>query len=155
MRDGVDGLLAQQTFHRFTVADVPMYEPVLRTLLCRVQVREIAGIGQRIEYDDPITGMLAQPVENEVRADEARAARDEQSRHGQALQGRPVAACASAPGRSRAPPASACRARCSGAGGPRSDTPLWRWGSRGSWKGADPGGRRSLRSRRGSRSAWR
>src|SRR5467141_372940 len=85
-----------------------MYEPVLRTAICRMQVRETPGIGQRIENDDPIAGMLAQPVENEVRADEARAAGDEHSRHGQALQGRFVPACASAPGRSQAPPAIAC-----------------------------------------------
>ena len=60
------------------VADVAVHEAEFGACCGRREVREIPGIGQRVEHHHPIAGVMAQPVVHEIRADEAGAAGDQQ-----------------------------------------------------------------------------
>ena len=82
MHDGVEPLLAQQPLDEGRIADVALHEAVFRTLCGRGQIRDIAGIGQRVEHHHAIPRVPGQPVMHEIRADEAGAAGNEQSCHG-------------------------------------------------------------------------
>jgi len=79
--DGVDGVLVEDPAHRLAIADVRVHEDVARAAGGRdiLQARRIAGVGERVEVDDParIPG-LGEDVADEVRADEAGAAGDEE-----------------------------------------------------------------------------
>ena len=69
-------VLRQQLRHQRAVADVALHEDMARVALQRGQVFQVAGVGQLVEVDDGLVG-LGQPVENEIAADEAGAAGDE------------------------------------------------------------------------------
>src|SRR5437667_12684374 len=60
------------------VADVAVDEGVARIALDVLQVRRIARVGELVEVDDGVVGARRDDVSNEVRADEAGPARDEQ-----------------------------------------------------------------------------
>ena len=81
MNDSVDVFFGQQAGDGWRVADVAMHESKPRVLYRVRKAREIAGIGQRIEYDDAVVRVLRQPVVDEVCADEAGTARYEQTTH--------------------------------------------------------------------------
>jgi hypothetical protein len=67
-----------------TVEDVAVDEGVARVAVERREVLAVAGVGEGVEGDDRLAGG-GDPVEHEVRADEAGAAGDEDA----ALQGHP------------------------------------------------------------------
>src|SRR5690606_37197225 len=71
----VGAVLGQQARHQGPVADVPVHEDVVGVALQRGQGVEVAGIGQRIEVDDPDTPRHR--LEYEIAADETGAAGDE------------------------------------------------------------------------------
>ena len=48
-----------------------MYETEIRPRFDRLEMGEIAGVGQRIEDDKKVGGVLTQPVVHEIRADKA------------------------------------------------------------------------------------
>src|SRR5439155_676556 len=60
------------------VADVAVDEGVARIALDVLQVRRVARVGELVEVDDGVVGARREDVSNEVRADEAAPARDEQ-----------------------------------------------------------------------------
>ena len=66
-------VLGKEAFDQGTVADVAMHEEVTRVALQRRKGLAVAGVGQRIEVDHRLVAGR-QPVEHEVRADEAGAA---------------------------------------------------------------------------------
>ena len=70
--DGVDAVLHQQGLDRRTVGDVELCE---RDRVLEVgQIRSGARVGQGVERDDVVAGMVFGPPATEVRADEAGAA---------------------------------------------------------------------------------
>ena len=75
----VDAVLPEQFTHRLEVADVAPDESVVRPLLDVPQVGKVASIGQLVEVDDPVIGVFGHEKTDHMRADEARAARDEDS----------------------------------------------------------------------------
>src|SRR6185437_10892275 len=125
MHYGVDRLLSQQTLDGPSIADVASNEPQLRALLDRLETGEIAGVGQRIEHYHTLAGVGIQPIMDEVGANEAGAAGDEQPMHWESLSVRRAGACANERERDHGVPASVCPTRCRGAGGPASGTPRW------------------------------
>ena len=82
----------------------------------RLQAREVAGVGQRVEHDHRLAG-CGQPVVHEVGADEAGAAGDTSSLRHQPPAPRSIAggspASAAGPAQ-RGPGRRSCRARCRG-----------------------------------------
>ena len=69
----VDRVLLECPLHQLAVRDVPLDQ--------RDAVRHVlahAGVREQVEDDDVVTGMPVEPVADEVRADEAGAAGDEQ-----------------------------------------------------------------------------
>ena len=86
VHDGVDALGAQEILDERGVADAAVNETQLGTFLGARQSREIAGIRQRIEDDEPLARMPRQPVMHEIRTDEAGASGDEQATQSAYLQ---------------------------------------------------------------------
>ena len=72
----------EQPLTELEVADVPVDEldPVLHV----GEAAAVAGIRQEVEDDDAVVGMAFEPVVDEVRADEAGAAGDDEE-HGASL----------------------------------------------------------------------
>ena len=68
--------LAQQREYGFALADVDALEAIAAVTLDRCQVLEIAGIGEPVEIEHWLDSGC-QPVQNEIRADEASAASDQ------------------------------------------------------------------------------
>jgi len=66
-------VLGQQAVEQRAVADVALDEDVARIVLERGQGLEIAGVGELVEVDDRFVA-LGDPVEDEIGADEAGAA---------------------------------------------------------------------------------
>ena len=77
--DPVDVILTEQRPQHIQVADVPLLEYVVRGILDVPQVGKIPGIGQLVEVDDPVIGVFVHEKADYVRADKARAARDQDS----------------------------------------------------------------------------
>ena len=77
--DPVDAVLLKQLTHRFEVADVAPDKSIVGPLLDIPQVGQIARIGQLVEVDDPVIGVFVHEKADYVRADKARAARDQDS----------------------------------------------------------------------------
>ncbi len=77
MDDAVDAVLCQQFPYPIEIADVGPYEPVVWGILDVFQIGEIARIGQFVEVDDEIVGVLRHEKPHDMRPDESRTARDE------------------------------------------------------------------------------
>ena len=73
---GAGLMLGEQFGDEVEVADVALDEEVARIATQRCEILEVAGVGQRVEVDDGLIG-LRQPVEDEIAADEAGTAGDE------------------------------------------------------------------------------
>ena len=67
--------------HGVAVGDVAVDEAVARVVAQVGQVGEVAGVGQRVEVDDGRFGVAFQDIADEVAADEAAAAGDEEPNH--------------------------------------------------------------------------
>ena len=76
VEDGAWLVLGQQTADQLGIADIALHEEVARVVLHCGQSFEVAGVGQLVQVEDGLV-VLRQPVENEVAADEAGAACDE------------------------------------------------------------------------------
>src|SRR5215471_12936183 len=75
--DQVDFLLVEKLIEEHAIANVSLDESHLRVAVSRRKARQVACIGQCIEYDDSIGWVFPQPIVNKVRADESGAAGDE------------------------------------------------------------------------------
>ena len=73
----VDGVLAEELSHPLVVADIGLYESVVRGVLDVREVGQIAGIGQFVEVDDAVSGVLVYEQAYHMASDEAGAARDQ------------------------------------------------------------------------------
>ena len=80
VHDGARPVLGEQPVEQRPVADVTLHEHMPRVAAQRIEVVQVAGVGQRVEVDDGLVARC-EPVENEVAADEAGAAGDEEG-HG-------------------------------------------------------------------------
>ena len=76
MHDGAGRVFPQQFGDQRAVADVAVNERVPRVVADRVQRVEIAGVGERVEVQQP-PPFDAQPVAHEGAADEPGSAGDE------------------------------------------------------------------------------
>src|ERR1700686_2854164 len=66
----------QQVAKRIAINNVSLLETIVRMSFYRTQVAEIARVGQFVEIRD-MRWLGGDPMQDEVRADEARAARDQ------------------------------------------------------------------------------
>ena len=73
--DAVHVILRHQRLHRPVIADVGLHEGVVLLVLHVLQVRQVAGVGQLIQVDDVVLGVLVHEKAYHVASDEARAAR--------------------------------------------------------------------------------
>lgn len=69
--DAIDIVLLHDGAHAVEVADIGLHEGVVRLVLDILQVGEVAGVGERIEIDDAILGVLVDEEADDVGADEA------------------------------------------------------------------------------------
>ncbi|MNY39799.1 hypothetical protein D3C86_1745020 [compost metagenome] len=74
VHDGVG--LGRERVDEGRVADVAVDEAEAGVGLKILEARQVAGVGQRVEDDDLVLGMLVQDVAREVGADETGAAGD-------------------------------------------------------------------------------
>ena len=74
--DGARLMLRKKFGGQFEIADIALNEQVAGIALQRGEVLEITSLGERVEVDDRFIG-LGQPVEDEIAADEARCASDQ------------------------------------------------------------------------------
>ena len=81
--DAVDVLFLEELQDAVEIADVEADETVVRAVLDVLQVREVAGVGQFVEVDDPVLRVFVHEEPHDVRADETGAAGDDNgSLHG-------------------------------------------------------------------------
>jgi hypothetical protein len=78
INDGARLVLGEQPGDKIEIADVALDEEVARVAAQGCEVLEIAGVGEHVEDEDGFIG-LGQRVEDEVAADEASTAGDENS----------------------------------------------------------------------------
>src|SRR5581483_8449641 len=75
--DDLDLLLGEQPLAQLEVADVALDEANVEP----VEVAPVAGVREQVEDDDAIAGLPLEVAPDEVRADEAGGAGDEEARH--------------------------------------------------------------------------
>ena len=73
MNDGARLVALQQALDKFAIHNVALFEAIARMGLDRAQVIQIARVGEFVEIDD-VCGFFGDPLQNEVRANEAGAA---------------------------------------------------------------------------------
>jgi hypothetical protein len=79
--DGIESFFAQELLDQGRIADCTVNKAQLWTILSQREICLITGIGQGIEDYNPIPGLAAQPIEDEVRPDESSPAGYEESCH--------------------------------------------------------------------------
>src|SRR5205807_4688732 len=77
VHDGVEALIAQQGFDELRIANVAVDETQIGVILHGIQIGEVAGIGERIEHDQPLARVFLEPVMNEIGTDKSGATGDE------------------------------------------------------------------------------
>jgi hypothetical protein len=80
MHHVVEIVTTKEALDQLSVADVAMDELEVFILLHHIEIGPVAGIGERIKHDDQIVRMQPPPIQNEVGADEPRAAGYQKSR---------------------------------------------------------------------------
>ncbi len=83
--DDLDLVLAQDVLDDVEVGDVGLDERNVGAF----EIRPVSGVGQKVERDDAVVRVPLEPVVDEVRADEAGRAGDEDS-HGVIVRGAPT-----------------------------------------------------------------
>ena len=76
MHDRPDRMLAEQRGDQIAVADVATHEDLAAVARDRLQILEVARVGEHVEIDDRLVAG-GEPVEDEITADKAGAARNE------------------------------------------------------------------------------
>jgi hypothetical protein len=82
--DRARAVLGHQGADQVGIADVAVHEGVPRIAFDRREVREVAGVGQRVQADQRI-GLGSHPLMDEVGTDEAGCAGHEDLGHGRGL----------------------------------------------------------------------
>ena len=80
VHDGPHAMLGEEAFDQGLVGNVAVHEVVARIAFERAQILQVARVGEAVQVDDGLV-VIAQPVQNEVAADEAGTAGDKQG-HG-------------------------------------------------------------------------
>jgi hypothetical protein len=75
--DAVDKFLFENISNEFAIADVSVYEPVIRTGRYSREVAWVSGVGECVEHHHLCIWMLRKPIVNEVSADKTSPARNE------------------------------------------------------------------------------
>ena len=75
--DAVDVFFLHQLVNTIEVTDVHLDELIVRLVLDVLEVGEVAGIGQLVEVDDLVFGIFVDEEADDVAADEAGAASDD------------------------------------------------------------------------------
>gem|GEM_PF-2459135 len=83
--EGVDLLAAQQVFDPGLVADVTVHEAEVGVVPDRVEVVELARVGQGVQHHYAVIWVVFHPVVDKVAADEAGTAGDEEIAGGHAF----------------------------------------------------------------------
>ena len=81
VNDAVDVLLFEQTAHGGVVADVEAGELIVRRVFHVGEVGQVAGVGEDVETDDMVVGILLNKTAHDVVADETGAAGDDDGVH--------------------------------------------------------------------------
>ena len=68
--DGAGFVFGKKARYQRSIADVATYEDVTWVALQAGEILEIAGVGEFVEIDDGLIGLI-QPVENEIAADKS------------------------------------------------------------------------------------
>ncbi len=68
-------MLGKQPRQQLGITDVAMYEAMLLTAFKRLQVGQVASVGQRIQVQHRLV-VASAPLQNEIRTDEAGSACD-------------------------------------------------------------------------------
>ena len=77
MDNAVHVLLLHEFEHALKVADVHLHETVVGLVLDVLEVLQVARIGELVQVDDPVLGVLVHEQAHDVTADEAGAAGDD------------------------------------------------------------------------------
>jgi len=72
MHDELDA--SQSRFDARGVDDISLDEAIAGVASQVAQIIKIAGVGQKVEIDDFVSGIIAQPITDEIRTDKAGAA---------------------------------------------------------------------------------
>jgi hypothetical protein len=81
VHDSIESVFAKQSLDQGAVANVPPNEAKFGPPHRGLKVGCIAGVSQRIEYHKTLARIVTESVVNEVRADEAGTAGDQDSSH--------------------------------------------------------------------------
>lgn len=81
MDDAVDMLFLHQFVNTVEIADIHLYETVIRFILDVLQVGQVASVSKLIEVDDPVIRVFVHEKANNVTADKTGAASDDNSTH--------------------------------------------------------------------------
>ena len=76
VNDRIDRSVAQERLDQLLIPDVTVLELEAGVLPRRGQACKVSSVGQRVQDNEDILGVLAQPVVDEVRANEAGATSD-------------------------------------------------------------------------------
>jgi hypothetical protein len=66
MHNRIELLLPQQILDKWGISDVTVDKAQFRPVLHRLEICEITCIGDCVEYDDLLSGVLCQPIVNEI-----------------------------------------------------------------------------------------
>ena len=101
MDDAIDILLPHQFVHPVEIADVSLDERIVRPVLDVLEVGKIAGIGQLIDIDDMIVGILRHEKAHYVRANETGSSGDDDRSFVHLLNNMDLRSCGRLPGHAR------------------------------------------------------
>ena len=77
MDDAIDLLVLHELVERVEIADVHLHELVVRLALDVLEVRKVACVGELVEVDNVVLGVLVHEQTNDMASDKARAAGDD------------------------------------------------------------------------------
>ena len=83
VHDAVRAELGEEPVHGGAIGDVGLREAVIRQVRDGTQALEVAGVGELVDVEH-LDAEVAREMADDGRADEARAARDEDALHGRA-----------------------------------------------------------------------
>jgi len=81
VRHGVDALVLHEPVDELLVADVALHEAEVGLALGVLEVQRAPRVRERVQHHHPVLRMRLQPMVQEIRADEAGAAGDEDLTH--------------------------------------------------------------------------
>lgn len=81
VNDAINPLVVHQLVECLEVADIHLHKLVVGLMLDVLEVTEVASIGQLVEVDDAVVGVLVHEEAHNMRADKSRTTGDNYSFH--------------------------------------------------------------------------